>query len=432
MNQKQTGKSARKAAQPGDGKKRTPAPAQRNGGSSSDVQTVLVAVTGMAPAVLTETVWALAHPRQGQATVIPDRVIVLTTTRGAKEIREQLLQAAKGCTSVWESLLSTLQCEGLPVEGRLRFGDSGSHIRIFSRYDGSTPVPLQELATEEDNEAVGDSILNAIWGEVEKPNTQIIASIAGGFKTMSALLMSCMSLIGRPEHRITHVLVDTPFDDLKLRPRFYFPSQPQSRLLLGEDPFFADKARVVLMDVPFVALRRLFADYLVEKPRTYSELVAHCKHSAAVLPASRIKELVIMRRTFQIKVNGQPVKLAPTLFMVTRFFAEARRENLCFSKFRDAFAAYTDSLEKALRSSSVPRYRETLERHLQGCREDVKKSKEPAASGDADYRRLTHILNPLRDRLRHVGGDAAILAELLPEGGRPYLDLDPNQIAITD
>lgn len=396
-------------------------------------ETVLLAVTGMSPAVLTETVWALAHPRQRQAIVIPDRVIVLTTTQGAEQIRNQLLQPAQGGTSIWGSLLSSLQRDGLSVEGRLRFGDSDSHIRIFSRYDGSTPIPLKEVATEQDNEAVGDSILAAIWGEVEKPDTQIIASIAGGFKTMSALLMSCMSLIGRPEHRITHVLVDAPFDDPKLHPRFYFPSQPQVRLFQGDIPFSADKARVVLMDVPFVALRRLFAKYLVKKPRSYRELVAHCKDSQAVSPGSHIRKVVVMCKTFQIKVNdGQPVKLPPTLFMVTRFFAEARRENLQFSKFRDAFAAYADFLDKVLQSSPVSRHQYTLKKHSEECREDVKKSKDPAASGDADYKRLTHTLNALRERLGNAGNDADILAKVLPEGGRPGLDLRPEQIAITD
>ena len=48
-------------------------------------QVVLLAVTGMTPAVLTETVWALARQ---DPPVIPDRVVVVTTK--AQEWRRQV------------------------------------------------------------------------------------------------------------------------------------------------------------------------------------------------------------------------------------------------------------------------------------------------------------------------------------------------------
>ena len=39
-------------------------------------RTILIAGTGTSPAVLTETVWALAHQKKP---VVPDEIVVLTT-----------------------------------------------------------------------------------------------------------------------------------------------------------------------------------------------------------------------------------------------------------------------------------------------------------------------------------------------------------------
>ena len=49
------------------------------------MKTVLLATTGMSPAVLTETVWALAREKPA---VVPDEVYVVTTVSGAAKLKE--------------------------------------------------------------------------------------------------------------------------------------------------------------------------------------------------------------------------------------------------------------------------------------------------------------------------------------------------------
>lgn len=51
-------------------------------------QIVLLSVTGQSPAVLTETIWALA---QEQPAIIPHRVVVVTTTEGRATLVRELL-----------------------------------------------------------------------------------------------------------------------------------------------------------------------------------------------------------------------------------------------------------------------------------------------------------------------------------------------------
>jgi CRISPR-associated protein (TIGR02584 family) len=51
-------------------------------------RTILVAGVGLSPAVLTNTVWALAHEN---TPVIPDEVVAITTVTGRKCIVDQLI-----------------------------------------------------------------------------------------------------------------------------------------------------------------------------------------------------------------------------------------------------------------------------------------------------------------------------------------------------
>ena len=76
---------------------------------------ILVAGMGMSPAVLTETVWALAHQRKP---VVPDEVVVITTIKGKSDLKSALLS---GKTSVWEQLKSALRKEKVAIDGKLVF-----------------------------------------------------------------------------------------------------------------------------------------------------------------------------------------------------------------------------------------------------------------------------------------------------------------------
>ena len=59
-------------------------------------RTILIAGMGTSPAVLTETVWALAHQKKP---VVPDKVVVITTTSGKEGVVKALLS---GGVSIWQ------------------------------------------------------------------------------------------------------------------------------------------------------------------------------------------------------------------------------------------------------------------------------------------------------------------------------------------
>jgi CRISPR-associated protein (TIGR02584 family) len=244
-------------------------------------QTVLLAVTGMSPAILTETVWALAHPKaRGAQPVIPQRVIILTTIAGKTQIEKELLQSPShfGAVSVWESIRQTIIGHRKDLAACLMIDD----IRVITAPNPRSGVAeaLPDIRTPADNEAAADFIMEEIRRIVENPDTRLIASLAGGRKTMGALLYACMSLLGRPQDRLTHVLVNEPFENPGLMPRFYFPSgkdfqhqlKDKTGHVISEHPH--SEADLELADVPFVRLRKLFPKQIGKFPGRFNALVA--------------------------------------------------------------------------------------------------------------------------------------------------------------
>jgi len=209
---------------------------------------VLIAVTGMSPAILTETVWALARQ---QPPWIPDRVIAITTRSGEAAIEELLLRGGG-----WAILREALAKKGLPVKDALAFGASDS-IRVIG--DGTRD--FEDIATPEENGAAADFLLGVLRQYTEQPETEIVASIAGGRKTMSALMMTCMTLLGRTQDRVCHVLANDAF--IAGNPGFLFP---QNKRELKE-------SAIRLCEIPFVRVRGWYEKEYAGVPPSYMTLV---------------------------------------------------------------------------------------------------------------------------------------------------------------
>ena len=182
-------------------------------------RTILITGMGTSPAVLTETVWALAH---GEKPLVPDEVVVLTTKTGKARVRDAML----GATGAWTALLSALRKEKIPIEGKLVFGETSIHV-----IPDSSGNELDDLRTGEDNLRTADFMLGELRKYTESPDTVVLASIAGGRKTMSALLFSCMTLLGREDDKIYHVLIPSEYE-CGMEPPFYFPQKGVTHQLL--------------------------------------------------------------------------------------------------------------------------------------------------------------------------------------------------------
>ncbi len=227
-----------------------------------DKRIVLVASMGMSPSVLTETVWCLAHQ---EVPIIPDEIVVLVAKNVADKLSKEVLG---GEDPIWRRLLKALKKDGFNVDGKLVFGNTSIHV-----IPDAAGNAIWDLRSVADNLAAADFMLRQIRQYTETPDVEIIASIAGGRKTMSALLLSCMSILGREEDKVVHVLMPEELEG-GAEPPFYFPQKGIVHVSRRTGKKYkGDKLRSELFEVPFVRMRGWYQEKFKTNPPTYLSLV---------------------------------------------------------------------------------------------------------------------------------------------------------------
>ncbi len=165
---------------------------------------ILLVVTGLTPQVVTETLYALAHRKP--TPWLPDEVHLITTATGGENARLNLLIGM----GWFHRLVRDYRLPGIvfPAE----------HIHILRDTAGN---PLDDIRTVEQNTLAADYIIEIIREFTENPATELHVSIAGGRKTMGYYLGYALSLYGRPQDRLSHVLVSEPYETNR---DFYYPT----------------------------------------------------------------------------------------------------------------------------------------------------------------------------------------------------------------
>ncbi|MCX7896837.1 MAG: CRISPR-associated ring nuclease Csm6 [Rhodocyclaceae bacterium] len=276
---------------------------------SNPMRRILLCVTGLSPQIVTETLYALAvNPPAGRAPWVPDEVRVITTSRGADNVRLALLHPAQG----WFHRLR--EDYSLPP---IAF-DEQQHIHLIRRPDGSA---LDDIRDDVDNALAGDAILALVQQLTREPTTEIHASIAGGRKTMGFFLGYAMSLYGRPQDRLSHVLVSEPYESNRA---FFYPtpqSHPIPRSREGVEMIDAAAAHVWLGDIPFVRLRSILGEEeLLRSDLAFTEAVARVQES---LTPQRISIDLTARAVI---VGGQVIRLRPTVLSFLVWVIERQRD----------------------------------------------------------------------------------------------------------
>ena len=269
---------------------------------------VLIAGMGTSPAVLTETVWALAHQKPA---IIPDEIVVLVTMSGKEKLCRELLVGEK---PTWGEMLSALKKEKIAVDGKLLFGDTS--IRVIPDEHGNG---TWDLRSGEDNLRAADFMLRQIRQYTEASDTVVLASIAGGRKTMSALLFSCMSLLGREDDKVFHILLPTEFEG-GVEPPMYYPKKgvTYTNKLTGKK-YRGDKFHSELFEVPFVRMRGWYQEKFKSIPPTYRTLIS--KVQTVAPPAVVYPEIEIDAWNGVVKVNEKLVHVGAVEFAALTILA---------------------------------------------------------------------------------------------------------------
>ena len=271
---------------------------------------ILVAVTGLSPQIVTETLYALAvRPERSEHVFVPTKIRLITTVEGARRAKDSLLSPGSG----W---FHRLQSDyGLP---EIEFGPQ--HIVVLKDRTGQ---PLDDIRTKDDNQRAADTITEEIRKLTRDDDTALHVSIAGGRKTMGFYVGYALSLYGRTQDRLSHVLVTAPYES---RPEFFYPA-PQRRVMTDREgrPYDAHDGRVTLAHIPFVRLRAGLGHDLLSSSASFSAAVEEAQRALPPLG------LVLDPASCTVDAGGETFELKP--FQV-RVVLAARRTRTWWSPSR--------------------------------------------------------------------------------------------------
>ena len=198
---------------------------------------ILLAVSGLSPQILTETLYGLTVA--SHTPFIPTDIHLITTIEGAHRAKLDLLHEETGKFPAF--------CKEYQMP-EIEFDENNIHV-IADQYGKL----LDDIRDPAQNEAAADFITRLVSKLTKDPDAALHVSIAGGRKTMGYYLGYALSLFGRDQDRLSHVLVSDGYEG---HPDFYYPGK-KSRVIYTRDnrPLDTQEAKISLAEIPFVRLR---------------------------------------------------------------------------------------------------------------------------------------------------------------------------------
>jgi CRISPR-associated protein (TIGR02584 family) len=279
---------------------------------------ILLLVTGMSPAIVTETIYGLAvNPSNGQEKWIPDEVHIISTEHGLNQIRERLINQGN-----FQKLLDDYD---LP---QIKFGEE--YFYPIRDVDGK---PQLDLRTPADNERAANLICEKVRFFTSDKNEDgsdkyeqdkvksLHVSIAGGRKTMGFYIGYALSLYGRANDHMSHVLVEAAFDETKV-PDFYYPTPYKHQVKdYSEVSWNAQDAKIWLSYIPFVRLRASLPEESLIRKANFSDVVN------AINLANNPLKVTLNIKDQSIKIGNISVRLSAREFAFYHWIADQVKNN---------------------------------------------------------------------------------------------------------
>jgi len=364
---------------------------------------ILLAVTGGSPQVVTETLYALAVDRN--PAFVPTEIHVVSTSTGLAHITESLLGTESGH---FHRLVSEYGLSG----HRIRFDETTLHsIRDESG------IPLADINGVAENRAAADQIMDRVRELASDPEAAIHASIAGGRKTMGFFLGYAMSLLGREQDSLSHVLVNEPFETCS--DFFYPPARAREFQTRSGDTVSSEQAEVMLAEIPFLRMAHSITLERIKAGDSYSEAVQRLQDA---IDEPRL-EINLDART--IKAHGKKLNLAPSNIAFLALFAIRARLGRPWMRMTGNESAAIGQLLPIIEVAEVARMDAVYE--LAAAEEtDVVRKK----IGNLLSRYRTRLNEALEENLGELA-DNYMIAK--PDKRRPLrygLPLNPEQVRI--
>lgn len=266
---------------------------------------VLLCVTGLTPQVVTETLYALFHGNENE---LPTEIHLITTANGRNRARRDLLDPVDGKFHQF--------CKEFNVDNRISFQTKNIHV-IRDQYDEELP----DIRTPQENECAADLIMKLVRDFCFDSQSQLHVSIAGGRKSMGFLVGYALSIYGREQDKLSHVLTSEPFENNK---DFFYPSK-LANPIYGLDGSALDplQAQVSLAEIPLVKLRTGLTQEFLNTDVSYSETIAMAQKYIAPTVSLRFDS-----KSNKVYMDGnKAIELPNTLFAIYYWFAKLHKSN---------------------------------------------------------------------------------------------------------
>ena len=312
---------------------------------------ILLCITGGSPQVVTETLYCLITQ---EPPYIPTHIIIVSTTKGINDARRQLEaidseeDKYKG-KSIMEEFCEVMQNE---LQGK-KYSEKNRNIEYhtLTRKDGSE---LNDILSTADSEEVADDIFNLIKEKCliedvdNKIKQSLHVSIAGGRKTMGFYAGYSLSLVGRANEKLSHVLIESEYKDgtepsiFENNPSFYFPKQirtvkitdPKTKEVIKE--VSANKAKLALTEIPIVKIRSILPEDTSSflKNITFKDFVERTQRAidkdSYELSFDMAKKDLIFGKVNDVRIHLVPRHFATFLASIKYFFEIKERNKFTF------------------------------------------------------------------------------------------------------
>lgn len=307
---------------------------------------ILLCVTGLTPQVVTETLYALYRTDPEQ---MPTEVHLVTTAHGRNRAQRDLLHIGDGKFHQF--------CREFHLDGQIAFPENHIHV-IKGRYGEE----LSDIRTPAENECAADLIMNIVRTFCSDAQSQVHVSIAGGRKSMGFLVGYALSVYGREQDVLSHVLTSEPFENNK---DFFYPSVSPNPIFHADGrPLDPSQADVALANIPLVKLRSGLTQEFLNSEISYSESIALAQQ--AIAPVISIRFDTHNRTVF---LGECVLKLSPVPFAIYYWFVKLHKngrlpgmpgEDLTLDDFmqtcKDIFSKYSSTCETIENSNKDPEF----------------------------------------------------------------------------
>lgn len=261
------------------------------------MKNILIAVSGLTPQVITETLYCLAVKKK----IRIDEIYIITTERGEDIIKGKDKEYNK--KRGYPPLISQIEklCEKYKLQ-MPQFLNTSKHIITADEQS----VEMYDIRNDEHNRLFPNKVCEVIKNHSASDNNVLHCSISGGRKTMSVDMALALSIFGRNDDKLYHVLTDEKLEFSK-----FFPENPTEAKYLE------------IAEIPYIRLRSLLAKSTQNKlfsKMSYLDLVQHLQNELKILNSDVLT--LNMRRGEIFFGDNDIVKIPPLLAKLYRYVVQ--------------------------------------------------------------------------------------------------------------